>query len=103
MMKDSRTLDSVDVRDMGRSLSSEGMGITLGSGTTVASFHCVGTTPERREVFRILVSGVLSSKANSWTILFGNWSGPGDVLTLILDSSRHIWDLVIVGAGPAGR
>ena len=72
MMKDSHTLNSVDVRDMGQSLSCEGVGITLGSGTTVASFHGVVTTPERREVFRILVSGMLSSKANSFTILFGN-------------------------------
>ena len=103
MIKDSHTLESVDIRDIGLSLSSEGVGITLGSGTTVASFHCVGSTPERRELFRILVSGMLSSKANSFTILFGNWSGPGDVLTLILDSSRHIWDLVTVVAGAAGR
>ena len=103
MIKDSHTLESVDVRDIGRSLSSEGVGITLGSGTTVASFHCVGTTPERREVFRILGSGMLSSKANSFTILFGNWSGHADVVTLILNSSRHIWDLVTVGAGATGR
>ena len=50
-MKDSHTLDRVDVRDTGRSLSREGVGLTLGSGTTVASLHCVGTTPERREVY----------------------------------------------------
>ena len=46
MIKDSHTLDSVDVRDVGRSLSSEGVSIILDSGTTVAGFHCVGTTSE---------------------------------------------------------
>ena len=39
----SQTLLMVDIRDIGHSLSAEGVGTTFGTGTTTACFHCHGT------------------------------------------------------------
>ena len=50
-MKLSATLASVGVRNTGRSLFMDGLGVTLGTGTTVACFHSTGTTPSRSDAF----------------------------------------------------
>ena len=64
VMKLLATLASVGVRDTGRSLSMDGVGVTLGTGTTVACFHSTGTTPSRSDAFMMSQNGSLISKAN---------------------------------------
>ena len=48
------------VRETGLSLSTLG-GFVLGMGTTMACFHCLGTTPSLYEQFKISVAGELNS------------------------------------------
>ena len=92
-MNDSQTLLNVGVSEMGCSLSSEGVGTTLGRGTTTARFHCWGTVPDDWDGFRMSQAGTLSSKANSFKTLFGMLSGPGAVCAFTRESSVHICDL----------
>ena len=87
MTKVSQTLLTVDVRDMGRSLSAEGVGTTFGRGTTTACFHCHGTVPDDNEELSMSQAGVLISKANSVRILLGIVSGPGTVYVFTWQSS----------------
>ena len=59
----SQTLANVRMSDMGRSLSIDGVGVTLGTGTTMAFFHWDGTVPRDKEAFIMSVTGTLSSNA----------------------------------------
>ena len=43
---------------------------------TLDSFQIVGTTPDRRDAFKIVVSGSANSKANSFKLRSGKLSGP---------------------------
>ena len=45
--------------EMGRSLSIDGVGVTFGTGTTMAFFHWEGMAPDDREAFMMSVIGRL--------------------------------------------
>ena len=98
---DSASLVRDAVSDTGRSLSGEGVDITLGIGMTMASFHCLGTMPSRSEELTISVTGSLSSKVKTFSSLSGTSSGPGALLISVLDSARQTRHLFTVGGGEA--
>ena len=66
VMKLYATLASVGVRDTGRSISMDGVGVILGTVTTVTEdcFYSTGTAPSHSGVFMMSKSGLLISKAN---------------------------------------
>ena len=98
---DSASLARDSVSNSGRSLSGEGVGITIGIGMTMASFHCLGTMPSRSEELKISVTGSLSSKAKTFSSLFDTPSGPGALLVSVLDSAHQTRHLFTVGGGEA--
>ena len=60
------------------------MGVTLGTGVTLESFHAVGKVPDAIEVLNISVIGSASSGAYSFQIRVGIPSGPGALKALSL-------------------
>ena len=64
MAIDSHTLARVQVREIGRSLSINGVGITFDTDTTMAFLSHDGTCLQAREEFIMSVIGILSLKAN---------------------------------------
>ena len=58
----SATLAKVGVRDTGRSLSMEDGGLILGTGPTVAHFHCVGPVPHYTTHYRVAMTWPLSKE-----------------------------------------
>ena len=69
--RDSHTLLNVNVRLMGRSLSSEGVGIALGTGIITACFHWFGAPPERRDELNMSQAGIPISKAKRLRMILG--------------------------------
>ena len=57
-------------------LSSDGVGGTLGTDTTIALCHWDGTDPDDSKNFIMSDNGTLSSKANISTSLLGTSSDP---------------------------
>ena len=62
------------------------MGVTLGTGVTLESFHAVGKEPDAIEVLNIRVIGSASSAAYSFQIRVGIPSGPGALKALMASS-----------------
>ena len=60
-------------------------GEDFGMGTTAASLHCLGTTPSSNELLMMSKKGRLISHANSFNILEGIMSRPGDLWQLMGD------------------
>ena len=85
-----KPLPELQVREIGRSLSIDGVGVTLGTGTTMALFHCDSTLPDDSYAFIILDIGKLSSNANILISLLDTSSGPDADLTFTQESSRHM-------------
>jgi hypothetical protein len=81
------TLAIWDVKDIGRRSSSILFGgTTLGTGTTIDLFNAFGKVPCVMDELKMSEITGASSKANVFRILFGNMSGPGDFVVLILRS-----------------
>ena len=62
----------------------------LGNGITVAVFHNFGSTPSRRELLNIDVTGPASCCAKSLTINGGILSGPVDLFILTFASAASL-------------
>ena len=84
--KSSRTLETIAVREIGLKSSLPVMGVTLGTGVTLESFHAVGKEPDAIEVLNIRVIGSASSAAYSFQIRVGIPSGPGALKALMASS-----------------
>ena len=83
--KSSKTLETIAVRESLKSPLPV-MGVTLGTGVTIESFHAVGKVPDAIEVLNISVIGSASSGAYSFQIRVGIPSGPGALRVLMASS-----------------
>lgn len=80
----SSTLPTQDVSDIGRRLSTCGGLPGLGIRTVFASFHCLGSLPERQHSLKQRVSAVTPESGKFRSILFVTLSGPAADLQLIV-------------------
>ena len=69
--KSSKTLETIAVREIGLKSPLPVMGVTLGTGVRLESFHAVGNVPDAIEVLNISVIGSASSGAYSFQIPLG--------------------------------
>ena len=72
------------------SFSIDSGGRFLGNGITVAVFHNFGSTPSRRELLNIDVTGPASCCAKSLTIHGGMLSGPVALFVLTFASAASV-------------
>ena len=88
---DSNTFASIGVSAIGlMSFSMDSCGGYLGNGITIAVFHNFGSTPSRRELLNIDVTGPASCCAKSLTIHGGILSGPVALFILTFASAASV-------------
>ena len=73
------TIENPGVRAIGLKSAAPVMGVVLGTGVMLASFHCIGNIPDDSGRLKMLVTGSARSGANSFRRRAGTPSGPGDL------------------------
>ena len=95
--KSSRTLDTTAVKAIGLKSPLPAMGVTLGTGVVLESFHAVGKVPADKEVLNITVMGSANSGAYSFQMRVGIASGPEALKGLMASSFLHTLRVCITG------
>ncbi|MEN8669339.1 MAG: hypothetical protein ABF318_09465, partial [Ketobacter sp.] len=97
LVKNSKPLERIGVREMGRrSLSKEEGCDTLGSGQVLADFQTIGIKLSRKLEFQIAQTGAAKLLHVYLSIQDGIPSGPGDFVIFILDKRFSTWSTNIM-------